>query len=76
MIDALIVGQGVGIEALAALGAAEWQNWLMLWLVQGVTQGFAMLIAQRFGGNDIKGLRKSIAKINSLYLNYIESFIY
>lgn len=38
--DASIVGRGVGVEALAALGATDWLYWLVLWTVQAMTQGF------------------------------------
>lgn len=60
MVDAVIVGQGVGVEALAAMGAADWTNWLVLGLVTGFTQGFSILFAQKFGAKDFEGLKKSI----------------
>ena len=28
IVDAMIVGQGVGVEALASVGAADWSYWL------------------------------------------------
>lgn len=49
IVDAIIVGQGVGIKALAAVGAADWTYWLILWVVQALTQGFATRIAHHFG---------------------------
>lgn len=55
------MGQFVGVEALASLGAADWLNWLVLGVVTGFTQGFGILMAQRFGAGDERGLRKSIA---------------
>ena len=58
--DASIVGRGVGVEALAALGATDWLYWLGLWTVQAMTQGFSVLVSQTFGSNDKKGLRKAI----------------
>lgn len=58
--DASIVGRGVGVEALAALGATDWLYWLVLWTVQAMTQGFSVLVSQTFGSNDKKGLRKAI----------------
>ncbi len=39
IVDAIIVGQGVGIKALAAVGAADWTYWLILWVVQALTPG-------------------------------------
>ncbi len=61
MVDAIVVGQGVGVEALAALGAADWPNWLVTGLVIGFTQGFSIRISQRFGAEDYQGLRKTAA---------------
>ena len=58
--DTAIVGQAIGVEALAALSALGWLDWLYLGLIQGITQGFSILTAQRFGANDGKGLRKSV----------------
>ena len=39
MVDTIVVGQGVGVEALAALGAADWPNWMVLGIIIGFTQG-------------------------------------
>ena len=33
--DAAIVGQGVGVTALAAIGATDWLYWLFLWTAAG-----------------------------------------
>ena len=46
VVDTMVVGKALGVNALAALGAAEWMNWLMLGIIQGLTQGFAILMAQ------------------------------
>ena len=48
IVDAIIVGQGVGVEGLAAVGATDWTYWLALWVIQGTTQGFGILIAREF----------------------------
>ncbi len=61
MVDTIIVGQGVGVQALASLGAADWLNWLVLGISTGFSQGFSIMIAQRFGANDMEGLRKSVS---------------
>ena len=60
VVDTMVVGKYLGVNALAALGAADWMNWLMLGVVQGLTQGFAIRMAQEFGANRHAGLRKSI----------------
>mgnify|MGYP002295328799 CR=1 FL=1 len=61
LVDAMVVGRFVGVEALAALGAADWLNWMVLGIITGLTQGFGILMSQRFGASDLEGLRKTIA---------------
>lgn len=61
MVDTMVVGQVLGVEALASLGAADWLNWLVLGIIMGFTQGFSILISQRFGAEDQDGLRKVTA---------------
>lgn len=58
VVDTAIVGQGVGIDALAALGAVDWLNWLFVGLAQGFCQGFCVRISQKFGEGDLPGLRR------------------
>ena len=41
VVDTAIVGRGVGMDALAALGTVDWLNWMILGIAQGFTQGFA-----------------------------------
>ena len=60
-VDTVIVGQALGLQALAALGAAEWLNWLVLGMIQGFAQGFSISMAQRFGAGDHRGLNQAIA---------------
>ena len=58
VVDTAIVGKGVGMDALAALGGVDWLNWMMLGIAQGFTQGFSIRIAQKFGENDKDGMRR------------------
>ena len=58
VVDTAIVGKGVGMAALAALGGVDWLNWMMLGIAQGFTQGFSVRIAQKFGEEDAVGLRR------------------
>jgi len=60
VVDTAIVGQGVGMTALAALGTVDWLNWMMLGIAQGFTQGFCIRMAQRFGAQDLDGLKKTL----------------
>ncbi len=60
VVDTMVVGKGLGVGALAALGSADWLNWMMLGIVQGLTQGFAILMAQRFGAKEEEKLRQTV----------------
>lgn len=66
-VDTLVVGRCLGVGALAALGATEWLVFLMFGCVQGVTQGFSVVISQCFGSGDADNLKRAIA--NSVYLS-------
>lgn len=60
VVDTMVVGKALGVGALAAVGAADWLNWMMLGIVQGLTQGFAILMAQRFGAKEEEKLRQTV----------------
>jgi len=61
MVDTIIVGRYVGVHALAAVGVTGSLSFLILGFTFGLTGGFSVIIAQRFGANDENGLRKSVA---------------
>ena len=63
MADTVIVGQFVGKSALSAVGSVGALNFLIVGSVIGLCSGFAIPIAQRFGAQDIKGLKKYVANI-------------
>lgn len=60
IVDAIIVGQGVGVEGLAAVGATDWAYWLALWVIGSMTQGFAVPISQYFGEGNHKKVKKAV----------------
>ncbi len=60
--DTLIVSRRLGVDALAALGSADWFIWFIISIIQALTQGFSILLAQQFGADDRKGLRVSYAQ--------------
>ena len=55
MVDTIIVGRFVGVDALAAVGATGSVSFLILGFTQGLTTGFTVLTAQRFGAGDREG---------------------
>lgn len=58
VVDTAIVGRGVGMTALAALGTVDWLNWMFLGIAQGFAQGFSVRMAQRYGQGDPEGLKR------------------
>ncbi len=60
VVDTMVVGKALGVDALAALGATDWLYWMMLGMVQGVTQGFGILMAREFGAKQYETLRSVV----------------
>ena len=58
MADTIIVGRYVGADALAAVGSTGTIMFLIVGFAQGITAGFSVLTAQRFGA---LGARVSVA---------------
>ena len=69
MVDTMIVGRFVGVDALASIGGADWINWAILGLLMGFTQGFSIRVSNCLGANDEKGMEKSIA------MSYLSCFV-
>ena len=69
VVDTIVVGNALGINALAAIGNGSWLDWLVLSMIQGFAQGFCIQLAQDFGAEDYAHLRKTYA--TSLYLSGI-----
>lgn len=61
MADTIIVGRYVGSGALAAVGSTGTVMFLLTGFAQGITSGFSVLTAQRFGAGDTEGMKKSVA---------------
>ncbi|MCD7744709.1 MAG: MATE family efflux transporter [Lachnospiraceae bacterium] len=61
LVDTMVVGQALGVNALAALGAADWTNWMVLGIIQGFSQGFSIKMAHDFGAKDYRELRRTVA---------------
>lgn len=62
MADTIIVGRFVGLQALAAVGATASINFLVLGFAMGLTGGFSVVIAQRFGAGDEEGVKRAVAQ--------------
>lgn len=73
MVDTIIVGKYLGVNALAAVGSTGSINFMVIGFCMGVCNGFAIPVAQKFGGADYKSLRKYTA--NSGWLSLIFSAV-
>ena len=74
IVDAAIVGRGVGMDALAAVGCTDWTYWMVMWSISVMTQGFATFVSRYFGKNDREKINKAIA--TSVYLTLIISAVF
>ena len=61
IIDAAIVGRFVSVGALAAVGASTSVMFLIMGFCNGACAGFAIPVAQTFGGKDFSSMRHYVA---------------
>ena len=73
VVDAMVLGRAVGADALAAAGSTQALSFLVLGFITGLTHGYAILIAQRFGAGDYAGVRRTAAI--ACYLAAVSSMI-
>ena len=74
VVDTMVVGKALGVDALAALGATDWLYWMVLGMIQGVTQGFGILMATEFGAKHFGSLRQVVG--SSVVLSIICAVIF
>ena len=77
MADTIIVGKFVGANALAAVGSTGTIMFLIIGFLQGMTAGFTVPTAQKFGAGDMRSVRKTVgsAAILSLIVSAIMTVI-
>lgn len=59
--DLIIVSRKIGVEALEGVGATASLTELIIVFINGLTNGFSIIIAQYFGAGDEKNVRRSVA---------------
>lgn len=69
MVDSIIVGKMLGVNALAAVGSTGSINFMILGFCIGSCNGFAIPIAQSFGAKDNNNLKKYIT--NSVWISIL-----
>lgn len=74
MVDAAVVGRALGTDALAAVGSTGSVMFLLIGFSMGISGGFAIPIAQRFGARDYADLRKYLG--NSIVLMAVFAVVF
>jgi putative MATE family efflux protein len=59
MVNTVIVGRFLGVDALAAVGSTGGLMFLAVGFVQGMTAGFSIVTAQHYGAGNRSGVRRS-----------------
>ena len=60
IVDAAIVGRGVGVDALAAVGCTDWTYWMIMWSMSVMVAGFATFVSRFFGRRDFVSMNRAI----------------
>ena len=66
IVDTMIVGRFVGVNALAAVGSTSSIMFCIQGIASGLTTGFGVVASQNFGAKDYKTLRHSVMMSNYL----------
>lgn len=61
VVDAMVVGQHLGVDALAAVGTTSGLLFLLTGFAWGTASGLAIPTAQAFGAGDYAAVRRSVA---------------
>lgn len=70
LVDTIIVGKTLGVDALAGVGATGSLNFMIIGFCMGVCGGFAIPVAQAFGAEKVVELRKYV------YNGYVCSIVF
>lgn len=73
LVDTMIVGKTLGAQALAAVGSTSSLSFMVIGFCSGVCAGFAIPMAQAFGANNEKELKRFIG--NAWWLCLIISVV-
>ena len=73
VVDTAIVGHALGVMALGGVGATSSVNYLVIGFCTGLCTGMAIPVAQAFGANDVRQLRRYIG--NCVWLCVIVSAV-
>ena len=66
IVDSIVAGQFIGVDALAAIGSTGSLMFFVTGWLNGLSSGFAIIVAQRFGAKKYDDMRHYVAM--SIYL--------
>ena len=66
IVDSIVAGQFIGVDALAAIGSTGSLMFFVTGWLNGLSSGFAIIVAQRFGAKKYEDMRHFVAM--SIYL--------
>lgn len=86
IVDTIIVGRFLGSGALAAVGSTASLYYLILWFLNGISNGYAIVVAKDFGAGHIERLRKDVCHalelsagvtivLSSIWLAFLRKFL-
>ena len=77
LVDAAIVGQTLGMNALAGVGASSSELFLILGFCNGLTGGFGIPIAQAFGAQDYFQVRRyvKVSYMWGAFFSFVLAFV-
>ena len=67
MVDTMVIGRWVGVEALAGVGSTGSINFMIVGFCNGLGMGFAIPVARAFGAKEFSALRKYVT--NAVWLS-------
>ena len=67
VVDSIVAGQFLGVQALAAIGSTGALMFFVIGWLNGLTSGFAIMVAQSFGAKQYDRMRHYVAM--SIYLS-------
>ncbi len=73
MVDTIIVGKFIDVDALAGVGSTGSVSFLIIGFTMGITSGSCIIPAQCFGGGNYSEMRRYIA--NAVYLCIITTVV-
>lgn len=69
--DSIIAGRYIGVNALAAIGSTSSLIFLVIGWMNGITSGFAIMVAQSFGARKYDRMRHYVAMSIYLCLGFV-----